>query len=342
MMSSRKIRVAMFLGVLFACGLARCAEPNEPGIELRFEDDEEIQPWIRNQGMEPGLGPIKPAYAAIFHLQNSSRRYPVSYPAILKVLKTDAGKSLSKKQQQFLTASDSMLLWGTEGNLPYHSTYILYAVSKDDAKKMVYAYLEDAIRDAADQVHRYETELNEYGEQVEKCKKEIPAKEAELEALSMEYEKVKEMTHHLSPDTDAAGQAKDTILEMNKVLDTLAIEIAGMEAKLSTVEEIKSQRKVSSSEGLAKLEEIKSEQAVELAGALARKMAALNIRQREEEFYNLFQKRQDIESQVAGLRRSLRDSERDRQIAEKKLANPDSDMIPPKLYQNKVTICPIE
>jgi len=140
---------------------------------------------------------------------------------------------------------------------------------------------------------------------------------------------------------DAAAQAKDTILEMNKVLDTLAIEIAGMEAKLAAVEEIKSQRKVSSSEGLAKLEEIKSEQAVELAGALARKRSALNIRQREEEFYGLFRKRQDIEGQVTGLRKSLKVSEQYRRSAEKKLADPDSDMIPPKLYQNKVTICPV-
>ena len=49
---------------------------------------------------------------------------------------------------------------------------------------------------------------------------------------------------------DAGKESKETILEMNRVLDSLAIEITGIEAKLSAVERIKSQRKVSSIEGL--------------------------------------------------------------------------------------------
>jgi hypothetical protein len=99
---------------------------------------------------------------------------------------------------------------------------------------------------------------------------------------------------------------------------------------------------VSSTEGLAKLEEIKSEQTVELAGALARNKAALNIREREEKFYGLYKQRGNLERQVVRLKDSLRNSEKYRQRVEHKLANPEPEMIPPKLYQNKVTIHPIK
>jgi hypothetical protein len=124
---------------------------------------------------------------------------------------------------------------------------------------------------------------------------------------------------------------------MNRVLDSLAIEITGIEAKLSAVEKIKSYRKVSSIEGLAKLEEIKSEQTVELAGALARKKAALNIREREEEFYGLHQQRFSLLDQVGSLRSSLRIYE---QILED-MAHMEPYMLQPKFYQNKVTIYPV-
>ena len=125
------------------------------------------------------------------------------------------------------------------------------------------------------------------------------------------------------------------------MLDSLTIEITGIEAKLSAVERIKSQGKVSSNEGLAKLEEIKSEQTVELAGALARKKAALNIREREEEFYGLHQQRFSLWRQVLSLKKSLKNSEQILAQAEEELAHMEPSMLPPKLYQNKVTIYPV-
>ena len=92
---------------------------------------------------------------------------------------------------------------------------------------------------------------------------------------------------------------------------------------------------------MAKLEEIRSEQTVELAGALARKKAAIDIREREAAFYGLHQQRFGLSDQVGGLRKNLTNAERYRQNTEERLADPEPDMLPPKLYQDKATIHPV-
>jgi archaellum component FlaC len=351
MMNSRKVRLAIFLGVLFAGGLVRCAEPNEAKTELRFEiGSEKTQEWVnrhqhrvaRRLGYrKPTRGRIKPTFVAVFHIPFFSQALRDRHGEILEVLNTPAGKSLSEKQRQFLTAPNAGVWW-EESDVEHRRVVILYAVSKDDAKKMVQAYLEAARSTANAKVERNEIALGRFEEEIAKAKKELSETEAELETVIIEYEMVKKKTHSLSSDADAARESKETILEMSRVLDSLTIEITGIEAKLSAIERIKSQRKVSSTEGLAKLEEIKSEQTVELAGALARNKAALNIREREEKFYGLYKQRGNLERQVVRLKDSLRNSEKYRQRVEHKLANPEPEMIPPKLYQNKVTIHPIK
>ena len=342
MIQSRKSHLAIGLILACMCGLALCAEPNETRTDVKFESGKESQPWISDEMFSPGRGPIEPTHVAIFHIRRPSdtTRFPHAPQGILQILKSSTGKSLSEQQRQFLSASDA-IVWRGVGNIKNHDTLYLYAVGDKDAKKTVQAYFEVALDIANSMMQERKIELHEYEEKAAQARKELPEKEAEFEAINVEYEIVKKKTHNLSSHSDAGKESKETILEMNRVLDSLAIEIIGIEAKLSAVERIKSQRKVSSIEGLAKLEEIKSEQTVELAGALARKKAALNIRERKEEFYGLHKQTFSLVGQVDSLKNSLMNYEQILTHVEEELARIEPSMLPPKLYQDKVTIYPV-
>lgn len=92
-------------------------------------------------------------------------------------------------------------------------------------------------------------------------------------------------------------------------------------------------------EGLAKLEQILSEQIIELAGALARKEAVIQIRTREENFYNIHKQWSDLNREVSRLRNDL--DTRNLEHAKEILANPRPNMLPLKVIENKVTIYPL-
>jgi hypothetical protein len=127
---------------------------------------------------------------------------------------------------------------------------------------------------------------------------------------------------------------------MDKMIDTLDIELQGIRAKLSAIQEYKSGKNVSI-EGLAKLEEILTEQTIELAGTLARKEAVLGIRKREEEFYNLFRQWQDNVGKSRELGDYLEKCERDMRRFQEMIDNPTPEMLPPKVNGNKVVINPV-
>jgi hypothetical protein len=251
------------------------------------------------------------------------------------------GRSLSAEQREFLATSDAFVDRHLGQRVRHHREFLLYAVSQEDAKKMAQAFIELVTEKANARMQEKKDVLREGKEKIAEAKQRLPEAEAKLEAITVEYQSVKKRTHPLSSDEDGAKQAKDTILEMDKILDSLNIEITGIRAKLSAVELYRSKKNISA-EGLAKLEQILSEQTVELAGALARKGAALEISKQEQEFCRLAKKWASLEAEVKDLRKSLPDWEQWCRDKEEELVDPAAGLLPPKLYQNKVTIHPVD
>jgi hypothetical protein len=341
MISSRIRQLAIVLMLAWLCIPALSQEPNQPKPELQFETSGEERPWVRDSKDRPGSGPIKPTCAAEFLLYRAPAHSPQADLRTMRtILKTEAGRSLSEIQRDFLTKSDA-LVWTDAGHIGRRYRLLrLYAVSQDDAKTMVRAVNEYMTVKANEQMQDMRKNADEYEERIADIRRELPQKQVKLEAASVSYQEIKKRTHDLSSDSDAAKEAKETILEMNKVLDAIAIEIAGIEAKLSAIEQYKSKKNVSI-EGLAKVEQILSEQTIELAGALARRKATLRIRGREETFLNRNQQWHHLTVEVNDLQNELPERERSLQWHRERLANPDSDMLPPQIYQNKVTIHPV-
>ena len=137
------------------------------------------------------------------------------------------------------------------------------------------------------------------------------------------------------------------MFQMDKTLDTLEIELAGIEEKLKSITQYRRRKylldgKHFSKEALDKLDLMYVEQMIELSSAKVRQNTALKIREREKEFLNLFDKWVNLESEVNTLTRRLADHEHILRQVEARLASPTSEILPPKVYQNKVTIYPVK
>jgi hypothetical protein len=215
MISSRKCRFVIVLILVCICMPVLAAEPIEPNkskTELKFETKSEFKSWIRDRGGKPGRGPIKPTHLAVLYiLKPTNEDMPEDSEGVMQILNTSNGKTLSEKQREFLKAS-SAIMWIGTGEIQNHEMYYLYAVSEEDAKRTVEAFLEVPTNRINERLKEYEDRLNNTIDQLAASKKELPAKKAQLEYIEVKYENVKNKIHGLFSDEEASEEAKQTIL----------------------------------------------------------------------------------------------------------------------------------
>ncbi len=344
MISLRKCQFSVRLVVVLACVTALSQEPNETKTGLQFEIGREEQEWIADldelqmdemyEKIKVEKSVIRPTHVAVMHIEHV--RVPViHWPEISN---SPIGRTMSERQREFIDEANGRIrnLQRIEDGFEFR----WYAVSENDAKKMAQAFLEVWTHKVNPKLQPVLNQRTELEQKISQAKKELPEKEAESRAINAKYEEIKKITHDLSLHSDAAKESKETILEMNKKLDAINIEIKGIEAKLSAIEQYKSKKNVSI-EGLSKLEQILCEQAIELAGALARQEAVIQIRTREEDFYSLHRKWSRLNSEVSGLRRNIASFERNLKRVKEILANPEPDMRLPMVLQDRATIYPV-
>jgi chromosome segregation ATPase len=193
-------------------------------------------------------------------------------------------------------------------------------------------------------VERPKQKRLDYVNYLQKCQKELakakgllPGKEALLPTVKADYDKIKESAHPFSSDSEATEHAMQTALEMSKMLDTLDVELAGIREKLKAIQDYWKQDGEWTKEALAKLQELQIIQTIELKGAEGRRNAAVEIRQREKDFLDLFDQWTSLESEIEHLRDTI--EYQPKRIAEYEVAlatNPK--LLPPKIYENKVVI----
>jgi hypothetical protein len=341
MISSRS-RLASTLILTCICIPAFCQDANTPETQLNFEVSQEERPWVRDHDNRPGRGPIAPKYVAEFFRQSAD--YPAGYgelPDAKHLLETRAGSLVSPRQREFVTVSDALVNMGFGRTVKNHRHFSVYAVSQEDAKRVTEALLELWTAGAKRRTQEVEDRFRKQEEEMARANNDLQNKQAELESVTRQLEELRGSTRSLSTDEDAREQAKATVLEMDKILNTLDIEITGIKAKLTAIDQYKSERKLTSIEGLAKLEVMLAEQTVELAGALAKMEAARGIREAHQKFYDLATQRATLEREVWSLRTALGNWPVRRRDWEERLADPPAFWLPPKVYENEVTIYPV-
>ncbi len=348
MNTSKTWQIAIVLILTCNFALQAAEEPNDPNdSQIKIEISDEVKPWngprrvrlVRGKPVETyDQVSIRPTYKAEGFVR--IKDVPCLLPECL--LKTSAAAAMSEKQQEFMEEStEAFIFIGPSTTTGPQRYFELYAVSEADARKMVEVLIE-ILGEGPKQIRlEYARRLREAREEMAKAKGLLPGKEALLPSVKAEYDKSKESSHPFLADTEAADQAKQTIVEMGKMLDTLDVELAGIREKLKVIQDYWTQEGEWTKEALAKLQELQIIQTIELKGAEAGRKAAVAIRQREKDFLDLFDKWTSLESEIDSLRSTIRSREERISKYEETLANPKPDMLPPKIYENKVVIYPV-
>jgi hypothetical protein len=350
MFKLKKAQIIIVLISVCTCGFLTATEPNVTKTELKFEiDNTKSQSWWGAHRGTLGQGPIKPTYVAVFHIKRPHVDMPSGQPGILQILKTSAGQSLSDQQQKFMAASDAITWWGIDA-IKNHDTVFLYAVSEEDAKKMVQAYFEIPANATKARRQEYEKYMEDNKQEIAEIEKVLPEKQKQADEIEPKFLEIMNSRYLPLSNEEAYDKAKDTILEMGKKLDILEIELAGIREKMSVINEYRKtpqdtqaiERRRKLPEGmLVKLEQMFVEQTIELKSAEAREQAAIKIRNREKDFVDLYYQWKNIRGEVHKLQANLENSKKAVKDLEKRLSNPEPYMLPPEIYQNKVTIYPV-
>jgi len=248
-----------------------------------------------------------------------------------------------------LSASDAIAWWGIE-EIKNHDTVLIYAVSEEDVKKMVQAYFEIHESEVNARIQEYEKYIKDRRQEANEIKKILPEKQKQADQMEPKYMEIKKSRYFSLSDDEAYEKAKETMLEMDKMLDAIAIELAGIREKMAVINEYRKtpqdmqaiERRRKLPEGmLVKLEQMFVEQTIELKSAEAREKAAIKIRDRDKAFVDLFIQWKNLSGEVNNLKANLKSAEKQVKELEERLINPEPYMLPPELYQNKVTIYPV-
>jgi len=349
MIKSRKHQFVIAMILAFISFSALGVEPNLPKTQPRFEINSEEQQW-QVEGGKIGKGPIKPTHVAELFLPYSDEYISKSNSQrIMRMLKTAPGQSMSAEQRGFLStaqAQDAVSIIDRYDTVRRHYKIHLYAMSEKDARKTAEAFIE-ALGDKAEKIRSYKDHISSLQREIFQTKEWIFNKEAEAEVeLAKLRESIKNV-HYLSTD-----EAKQAISELNTMLNNLDIELAGMKAKLQAIQEHQERQKAIKDkkleeginrEGiLLKLEDMLIDLLIELKVAEARKKTAIQLRMQAEDFCKQMNtKKAEFQKDVNKYKMHVTMYEQEIHQFEEKLADPDMEMLPPKVYQNKVTIYPV-
>jgi len=292
---------------------------------------------------------------------------PPDDPNRADLLKTPAGKTLSDLQQEFMRGKQAdWLLSPDDEDMVYdyeimgfvgsevpqgHKAYHAYAVNKEDAFAMAAALVEFMTEMGTEKARRgkqqHTEKLSERQRQLRatttKAKKEATAKDNEEESAYQEYvQAVRGSLYSLHRVSDVPNALRQTILEMDKMLDVLQIEIAGIESKISAIKKYSVQNVKGQQSLKLALREMAIREEIELVGAESRRQAIMNVKERQETLHDLYEKFLALKGEAADLAVRIKGDENNIKMIEKELTRWGPRELPFRVEnKNMVSIRPL-
>jgi hypothetical protein len=344
MIKSKKLQLVMVLVLACLCAPVLSAEPNDAKTELNF-DIRDDRPPARHLMPRSSSPDVDTHYAVLF-VRGDWDIYRRDGIPIEAMLETSAGQSMSQLQRDIIS-NQSIRFMDNGSTISRYTYFQLFGVSEDDVKKMVNAFIEVLANFADKETQHFQKERQKYQKLIVEDKKRVAEKETEQKDVEKRFEGVKKKVHYLSDE-----EARKSIEELNKTLDELNIDIAGMQRKLFAIREEHDntkqnaqgveQLKIYRSTIWPRLEQMRIDQIIELKVAEEKQRTAMKIRSEAEEFYNLSQKNRDLLLTLGRLRKELSRHQGSLDSVERIIQNPAPEMLPPKVFRNKVTIYPVK
>ena len=258
-------------------------------------------------------------------------------------------RDLSEEQRQFLETTEGGLEASHSGGRdpytlpdfytpsedPNSPQFLLYAVSLDDAKKMAEAYLRYASDSFRDRIAPRQDEVRKLSEKLAAEQQKLPEAIQSAEAAERAF---REMAKQVPYREDK--QALDAAAELDRMLNTAQVDIAGIQAALKAIQD---QMKALSSNVhplKSKLEAMFVEESIALQAAEARKHMATTLRKQADNYIDLKQAMQTANTEKDRLAHDLSVvPDMIRRAREILAAEMQKE---PKIINNKVFIYPVK
>jgi hypothetical protein len=329
------------------CAASAPTEPNDTATQLRFEMNDEIAPWVIETDVDGRSiayrdpGPIRPKYKAKLVLPRDAWMLKTGEQAMGWALSSPLAQQLSPAQKEFLDQGFGARVNTSQVNVPRHYSVDFYAVSEEDVKTMARALMDKFAANARTSMAAEREELKKRQERFKQNQAALPEKEKQLEQARKHYDAAKSNTYPLSDDGEACRLAEELILQMDRQVKTLDIDQAGLRGKLEVIDEYLSTPDLNN-DIIETLEAQRVDLLIELSGLEARREAIRQIREEQHRFCTLFDAWDKLGSSIRQMKKTL---ERDEGVIRGitgRLENPSGDLVPPKVYENKVIVYPIE
>lgn len=292
---------------------------------LHIIDDRDLRPWIGAiQTTSKWKEMSEKQQQFILKLQNDYK-----YRSIAKKKRT--GYSISTKSDYIYTPE------GTR-------TYRVYAVSKEDVRKMAEAVIEWHNNNARIGVEFARKQLKQNQKIIAEAEKMIPKLEAEYKQLEAQAE---EKTKQYIKDNNELDKAKENEIfvhakknmeELARYMKLAKFELIGLHARINSIERFKANRKISDPGTLIKLDQMLITDQIEEAGVLAQINAYEEAFKQAKKMYDVIDSYYSVEVQKRELQEKLEIAQKQKNNMERRLANPPAYMQPVKIHENKVVI----
>lgn len=329
-MKSQKSILAGIAVVLCAAAFAQAA--NDPNNLKFVAQDNLSQFWtVEREGREiTAGGPVKPGNVAILCITDAQIFPDFNRPDVIdSILANSQGKQLSKKQVE-LVRSGAFISQEGPFNKEVLNNYQfrIYGVSEDDTKRLTRAVILYLTERAEKTATPAEIALSEFQKQLAAYKME----------LSKRNQKLAELKKEQYGSYTTVEEALKAQSEFRKKQVELMVDLSGVEAKLQATQTAISKCAANQQTLRDKLEEMLNNQTIELAEVKARfheinngisiaYNAARNL-----DPSNTEAEARSFENQVIQIENCI-------EHLKANLGRPD--MMPPVIFENKVTIYPL-
>lgn len=349
MMSLSKCKI-ITIGLLVCLFSVVCAGKTElvekSRRQLEFVTSDKPATW---GDYVEGMGIIQPTYMAVFTVRADSVR------DVRCDTSSEFRGRVSDRQWQFINQSKRNYLRDFEEKGGLFRTYRVYGVSEQDACRTAECVINYYDQKAASAMEKVKEEFETYRRLIPEVEKELEVLEPEFEKVCSQYEEIQKVIN--------LGKEQKLKAKYHENIEDISVEIAGYEARLRT---IKIQRekvlKQAASETMQMLLQMEITEEVELAGAMGREEALRSSMLRAERKIHEIQKLKSRKNEIMTklgimpsemkkyrgykkhitLRESLIYLREQVEKLEKWLVEPPASWLPVAVYENKVTVHPVD
>ena len=339
MISRTRIQLMSLLALSVTCRIAVGSEPNDANEPLGFEISSKriAVPQI----LLGKAGGPKPAYAAAIAPEGSEEffAWPRS-PRVGGFLPfARADKGLSLQQREFLEDTGGVLNAARMDTFyypeydPNHPQALLYAMTLPDAKRMAQLYVQFARRQYNENLDSIQLWVSRSSARIAAVEKRIPEVEKSLETMQKSLEELKASVPYRTEQ-----EALEAIGELDRMLNTAQIEIAGIRARIDVIQAYQREER-RGADVASRLELMFIEEAVAMRGAEAKKQMATELRTRASRFIDLSQSLKIATDEKGNLPLNLERFQDELKRGRERLATLREQE--PKIRDNEVFIYPV-